>query len=120
MTEIKTDTPGVVRVSDEVLIVIAGTAALEIEGVVGIGGQYLSNLNDKSVRKDMIRGIRLKIVGEEVKIGISITVKYGYKIPDVSTRVQERVKTAVETMTGLTVKTVNVIVSALVNDNKKV
>ena len=119
MTEIKTDTPGVVRVSDEVLIVIAGTAALEIDGVVGIGGQILSNPNDKAVRKHMIRGIRMKIEDEEVKLGISITVKYGYKIQDVSVQVQERIKTAIETMTGLNVKKVNVVVGALVNDKKK-
>ena len=119
MIEIKTDNPGIVRVSDEVLIVIAGTAALEIDGVVGIGGQYLSNLNDKSVRKHMMRGIKIKIDGNEVKIGISITVKYGFKIPDVSIQVQERVKTAIETMIGLNVKLVNVVIGALVNDKKK-
>ena len=119
MIEIKTDTPGVVRVSDEVIVVIAGTAALEIDGVVGIGGQHLSNLNNKVVRKHMIRGIRLKIDNDEVKLGIAIAVKYGYKISDVSIKVQERVKTAVETMTGLNVKTVSVVVGALINDKKK-
>ena len=119
MTEIKTDTPGVVRVSDEVLIVIAGTAALEIEGVVGIGVQSLKNLNDKAVRKHMLRGIKLKIENEEVRLILVIAVKYGYKILDVSSLVQERVKTAIETMTGLNVKTVNVVVGALINDKKK-
>ena len=115
MIELKTDTNGVVRVSDEVLIVIAGTAAFEIEGVVGIGGYSLNNLNDKSVRKHMLRGIKLKIEGNEVKLSMVISVKYGSKIPEVSIKVQERVKTAIETMTGLNVKTVYVVVGALVN-----
>ena len=105
MTEIKSEGAGVVRIADEVIAVIAATAALETEGVV--------------MRKHMARGVSVSVTGTTAVIGMAISVKFGKKLQAVSAEVQQRVKSAIETMTGLTVAEVNVSVSALVAEQRQ-
>ena len=119
MTILKSESTGAVRIADDVLAIIAGTAALEAEGVAGLAGYYSSDINNKAVRKNMIKGVAVKVSGSSVKFNLIISVKFGTKLQDVSREVQQRVKGAIETMTGLTVAEVNVSVGALIDENKR-
>jgi uncharacterized alkaline shock family protein YloU len=105
MTELKIDGTGQVRIADDALAVIAGTAALEADGVAGLTGNTLG-------RKQISKGVAITFEGETLNANLEIAVKPGVKIQEVSKDVQQRVKNAIETMTGLTVNEVNVVVSA--------
>jgi uncharacterized alkaline shock family protein YloU len=115
MTEIKKESGGTVRIADEVLMVIAGTAAMEAEGVL----RHAWLTNGKPVRKQMAKCTNVTVKNKTVKIGISIAVRFGAKIHEVSVDVQKRVKTAIETMTGLSVAEVNVTVGAIVGEKRE-
>ena len=110
MTEIKRESGGSVRIADEVLMVIAGTAAMEAEGVLRLGG--------KPSRKQPAK-CAVVVKNKTVKIGLTIAVRMGAKIHEVSADVQQRVKTAIETMTGLAVCEVNIAIGAIVGEKSK-
>jgi len=121
MIEIKTEAgTGQVNIADEVIATIAGTAALEIEGVAGMGGGIVGGISDMLGRKNLSKGVSVEVTGAEAVIGLDIVVKFNYKIQEVSTEVQKRVKVAVETMTGLTVPEVRVCVSGVVAGKDKI
>jgi len=115
MTEIKRESGGVVRIADEVLMVIAGTAAMEAEGV--LRPTWLSA--NKTARKQMAKCTSVVVKGKAVTIGLSLAVRMGTKIHEVSLDVQKRVKTAIETMTGLEVLQVNLTVGAIIGSPNK-
>ena len=119
MTEIKTDGNGIVRIADEVLAVIAGTAALEADWVSGLAGYFSNDINDKAVRKHLAKGVSVSVKDNAVNLGLSISIKFGKKLHEVSADVQSRVKTAIETMTGLVVNEVNVSIGALVSEKRR-
>jgi len=119
MTQLKSEGTGAIHIADDVLAVIAGTAALEAEGVAGLAGNILSDLNNKYVRKHLSKGVAVKVTGDAVMLNLAISVKFGIKLQEVSRDVQQRVKSAIETMTGLTVVEVNVSVGALVDESKR-
>ena len=118
MTEVKKQSQGAVSISDDVLAVIAGTAALEADGVAGLLGYYHGN-KQKAVRKQMSKGISVQVKDGFVKANLSITAKFGAKLHEVAKDVQKRVKLEVENMTGLVLDEVNVTVGAIVGENKK-
>ncbi|MCL2203050.1 MAG: Asp23/Gls24 family envelope stress response protein [Defluviitaleaceae bacterium] len=103
MTEIKSERGGAVRIADEVIAVIAGTAALEADGVAALAGNS---------RKHRAKGVHVTVKEQTVMLGVALSVKGGKKLQEVSREVQQRVKSAVETMTGLDVAEVNVTVVA--------
>lgn len=119
MTEIKTNGPGQVLIADEVIAVIAGTAALEAEGVAGLAGHFTTDIAEILGRKQMAKGVTVSVEGENVTISADITVKFGMKVQDVCREVQQKIKTAVETMTGLSVAEVNVNVGAVAAEGKR-
>jgi uncharacterized alkaline shock family protein YloU len=96
------DVLGRIEIAPEVLQTISGLAATQVEGVIGLGGGVVSDLNQFFGRKNPRQGIKVE-VGEETAIEVSLIVKYGYHIPDVGREVQEKVKSAVESMTGIPV-----------------
>ena len=102
---------GVIQISDEVISVIAATAAKEVEGVEKLTAP--SNLMGKFGKKNTNRskGVELEIADGNVKVNVSITALYTSKIREVAQQVQDNVKNAIETMTGLNVTLVNVIVA---------
>jgi len=104
------NTNGKVKIADEVLANIAGTAVLEAEGVAGMSNQmdFAGRLRGKTSK-----GINLSVNEEEVQITISIVVKTGVKIQEVALDVQQKVKNAIETMTGFAVTEVNIQVVGL-------
>ena len=116
MTEIKSESGGKVLISDDILAVIAGKAATEVEGVTAIGVYTPGN---KMLRKNMQKGVSVVVSGQNVKLAMAITVKMGTKLHEISREVQERVKAAVETMTGLNVVEVNVRIGAISTERQK-
>ena len=107
------DKLGEVQIADEVVAIIAGLAATEVEGVDCMAGNITNELVGKLGMKNLSKGVKVDVTEEHVSVDISLNVKYGYKIPDVCEKVQERVKTAIENMTGLMVLDVNVKIAGV-------
>jgi len=109
---------GIVRISPEVVIVIAHQAAMDTEGVSGMSAGIAENISQALGRKGGSKGIKVDMTGGDVTIDFYLIVDYGSRIPDVAWRVQENVKKTVEEMTGLSVKSINIHVQG-VNFEKK-
>ncbi len=104
---------GAVRIADEVVAVIAGLAATEIEGLAGMSGGLAGGFADMLGRKNLAKGVRVEVGERETAVNLFVIVEYGTRIPDVSLQVQENVKHAIESMTGLKVIEVNVHVQGV-------
>ena len=111
--QIKSDETGEVNVSEEVVAIIAGLATTEVEGVSSLAGNITNEIVSRLGMKNLSKGIMIEIMEGEIKVDVAINIDYGYTIPDISTKVQERVKSAVENMTGLTVAVVNVRIASV-------
>lgn len=109
---------GQVKISDDVVATIAGLAAGEVEGIWSMSGGITGNLTDLFGKKNLSKGVKVEVGEEEAAIDLYLVVDYGVKIPDVAWQVQESVKNAIETMTGLKVVEVNIHVQG-VNIPKK-
>ncbi len=108
---------GEVHISDEVVTVIAALAATEVEGVQSMAGNVTNELASRLGAGKLSKGVRLRMSGGCVDVECNICIKDGYEIPEVSRQVQEKVKNAIETMTGLKVSAVNVRITNVVMDN---
>jgi uncharacterized alkaline shock family protein YloU len=97
---------------------IAGTAALEVEGVAGIAGHHSGDAR-KTMSKQMAKGINVAVKAQQVSLTMAIAVRMGTKLHKISAEIQQRVKSAIETMTGLNVAEVNVSVGAIVSQGKR-
>ena len=108
----RTDELGNIHISEDVLAVIAGAAALEVEGVSALasGSRDISELLGK---KSLTRGIHVQVEDERVQVELAIMVKYGYTILDVARAVQDAVTTNIESMSSLHVVGVNINVSGV-------
>lgn len=104
---------GVVKIADEVVSIIAGLAATEIEGVSSMSGGIAGGIAEVLGRRNLSKGIKVEVGTEDAKVDIFVVVDYGVRIPDVAWDIQETVKNAVETMTGLKVAYVNVHVQGV-------
>ncbi len=104
---------GEVRIAEEVVSIIAGLAATEIEGVASMSGGIGGGIAEVLGRRNLAKGIKVEVGTEEAKIDIFIIVKYGARIPDVAWDIQEGIKKTVENMTGLRVSYVNVHVQGV-------
>ena len=112
------DKCGEVVSADEVVAVIAGLAAMEVDGVASMAGDATRELISKIGRKTLSKGVKVDILEGVVTIAITLNLKYGFNIMAVSAKVQEKVKAAVENMTGLTVADVNVRVAGIEVETK--
>ena len=101
------------HISDEVVAIIAGLAATEIEGVQSMAGNITNELVSKLGMKNLSKGVKVAISDDSVEVSLALNIKYGYEIPAVSNKVQDKVKSAIETMTGLTVTAVNIKIVSL-------
>ena len=110
---------GEVKIADEVVAIIAGLAATEVEGVSSMAGNITNELVSKLGMKNLSKGILVEVMENEVKVDVAINIAYGYSIPDVSAKVQDKVKSAIENMTGLTVAVVNVRIASVDMGNNK-
>ncbi len=104
---------GTVKIADDVVAMIAGLAATEVEGVAAMAGNISHELMSKMGVKGLTKGVRVEVIGKRVKAELVLIVEYGYNIPAVSQKVQERVKSTVENMTGLEVSDVDVRIAGV-------
>ena len=106
---------GDVVIADEVLAIIAGIAATEVEGVHSMDGGWSGQFISKLGIKDLARGVKVQVREGEVKVDLSLNMEYGYAIPKVSNLVQGKVSASINNMTGLNVSEVNIRISGVVN-----
>ena len=106
---------GDVVIADEVLAIIAGIAATEVEGVHSMDGGWSGQFISKLGIKDLARGVKVQVREGEVKVDLSLNMEYGYAIPKVSNLVQDKVSASINNMTGLNVSEVNIRISGVVN-----
>lgn len=111
--KIKSDQVGDVRVADEVVAIIAGLAATEVEGVSSMAGNITNEIVSRLGMKNLSKGIMVEVLEDEVKVDVAINIAYGYSIPEVSSKVQDKIKSAIENMTGLNVAVVNVRIASV-------
>ena len=104
---------GEVRVADEVVAIIAGLAATEVEGVESMAGNITNELVAKLGMKNLSKGVKVTVEDKTVTVDLALNIRFGYEIPKVSKKVQEKVKAAIENMTGLTVADVNIRVAGV-------
>ncbi len=107
------DTIGEVQIADEVVAIIAGLAATEVEGVSAMAGNITNELVGKLGMKILSKGVKVVVTEEDVSVDLSLNIAYNYNIPDVCERVQDRVKSAIENMTGLNVLDVNIRIAGV-------
>ncbi len=113
----KTDL-GILKINNEVIASIARTAALQTPGVEGIKNSSLFKILNYFSKEYYKEGICLDINENEVRIEITIIARYGVILPDIANMVQENVRSAIETMTGLSVIEVNVSIADIHSQNK--
>lgn len=100
---------GIVKISDEVVGVIAGLATTEIKGIVGMSASLVGGITQiLSGKKNLSKGVKVNVGENSATIDLYVVVEYGVRIPEVCEQVQENVRKAVESMTGLTVSSINI------------
>ncbi len=104
---------GAIRIANEVVSIIAGLAATEIEGVAGMSGGIAGGISEMLGRQNLSKGVEVEVGEEEAAVDLYVVMWYGIKIPDVAWDIQENVKQAIENMTGLEVVEVNVHVQGV-------
>ncbi len=115
------DELGSIKISEEVVAIIAGLAATEVPGVAGMSGGIAGGIAEMLGRKNLSKGVKVEVGEKEAAIDLYIIVEFGCRIPDVSWEIQEKVKKSVETMTGLEVVEVNIHIQGvnIEKDHKK-
>jgi len=102
-----------VRIADEVVGVIAGIAATEVEGVASMSGSVVGGISEMFGKRSLNKGVRVEVGERQAAIDLYVVIEYGVRIPEVAQKVQENVKRAVESMTGLEVVEVNIHVQGV-------
>ena len=110
---------GEVQIADEVVAVIAGLAATEVEGVASMAGNITNELISKLGMKNLSKGVKVLVTDRNVDVDLALNIEYGYSIMKVSEQVQDRVKAAIENMTGLEVSMVNIRIASVSMEKEK-
>lgn len=110
-----------VKIAGDVIATIAGLAATEIEGIASMQGNLTNEIVGKLGMKNLTKGVTIQFEedGNTVSVALAVIMKYGYSIPKVCKAVQERVKTAIETMAGLKVSEVNIDIVGVDTEHTK-
>lgn len=118
---INVDGTGTIKITDDVVAIIAGIAATEVPGVAGMSGSIAGGIAEMLGRKNLSKGVKVEVGEKEAAIDLYIIVEYGSRIPDVAWEIQDRVKKNVELMTGLNVIEVNIHIQGvnLIKEDKK-
>ncbi len=111
---------GEVQIADDVVAIIAGIAATEVQGVASMAGNITKEIISKLGMKNLSKGVKVTVGNNDVVVDVSINIAYGYSVPEVSKKVQEKVKTAIENMTGLTVTEVNIQIAGVAIEESNV
>lgn len=104
---------GKIQIAEEVVAIIAGLAATEVKGVASMAGNMTRELVAKLGMKHLSKGVAVSILEHTVSVKLSLNLLYGYNIPAISAAVQDRVKDAIENMTGLQVLEVNIAIAGV-------
>lgn len=107
------DNIGVVQIADDVVAMITSLAATEVEGVSAMAGNITNELMSKVGVKSLTKGVKVEVFGKTVVVDLAVMVEYGYNIPAISQKVQQKVKAAIENMTGLEVTDVNIRIAGV-------
>jgi uncharacterized alkaline shock family protein YloU len=108
------------NISEDVIGIIAGLAAAEVEGIAGMSLGFVDGLNQiLGSNKKYAKGVKIELEGKKVIVDLYVNVKYGVRIPDVAWSAQQAVKKAVENMTGLDVASVNINVQGIIFEKKE-
>lgn len=104
---------GAVQIADDVVAMIASLAATEVEGVSATNGNITNEIMNKVAKKNISRGVKVDILGQNVMVDLTVIMDYGYNIPATCQKVQLKVKNAIENMTGLNCTDVNIRIAAI-------
>lgn len=104
---------GTVKIADDVVAMIASLATTEIEGVSAMAGNITNELMSKVGMKSLTKGVKVDVLEGNVTVDLAVTMEYGYNIPVTCQKVQQKVKNAIENMTGLTCTDVNIRISGV-------
>ncbi len=104
---------GEVHIADEVVAIIAGLSATEVEGVASMVGNVSHEISGKLGMKNLSKGVKVDVLEGVATVALSLNLKYGYGIMETSAKVQDKVKTAIENMTGLHVADVNIKIASV-------
>lgn len=108
MSDMEKTEMGAVRIANEVVGIIAGLVATEVQGVAGMSGGIAGGIVEMLGKKNLSKGVKVEVGEKECAVDLYVIVNYGVEIPGVAWQIQENVKRAIETMTGLHVIEVNV------------
>lgn len=107
------DSIGAVQIADDVVAMIASLATTEVEGVSAMAGNITNELMSKVGMKSLTKGVRVDVLEKNVTVDLAVTMEYGYNIPATCRKVQQKVKNAIENMTGLTCSDVNIRIAGV-------
>ena len=113
------DRIGEVQIADEVVTIIAGLAATEVDGVASMAGNITNELVSKLGMKNLSKGVKVEVLDGVVTVDLTLNIEYGMNILETSKKVQEKVKAAIENMTGLEVADVNIHIASVDMENEK-
>lgn len=104
---------GTVKIADDVVARIAVLAALEVDGVSAMAGNFTSDMLEKVSRKNLSKGAKVIVDSGKVKVDLALMMAYGFNIPATCQQAQTRVKGSIENMTGLNVTDVNIRIAGI-------
>lgn len=113
------DELGRTRIADDVVSIIAGLAATEVDGIVSMSGGVVSGIAERLGRKDLTRGVKVEVGEEQVAVDLFVITKFGMSIPEIARKVRENVKKKLESMTGLEVVEVNINIQGVQMENQE-
>jgi uncharacterized alkaline shock family protein YloU len=121
IADIQQEEIGAIKITDDVVSIIAGLAAIEVEGVASMSGGFAGGIAEALGMKNLSKGVKVEVTEKEAIINLFIIVEYGVRIPEVAWNIQNNVKQTVESMTGLIVTEVNIHVQGinLTKESKK-
>ncbi|MCR4610511.1 MAG: Asp23/Gls24 family envelope stress response protein [Lachnospiraceae bacterium] len=105
-----------VSVAGEVMSIIAGLSATEIDGVDSLAGNLTNDMITKSSPSKLAKGVKITGDDNNIKIKMALNLSYGYEIPKLCEQVQEKVKSTIESMTGMSVSTIDIKISSVINE----
>ena len=109
---------GSVKISDDVVAIIAGLSATEVKGVAGMSGGIVGGLTEFVGKKNPSKGVKVQVGEREAAVDLYVIVEFGVRIPEVAQEVQRNVKKAIESMTGLSVVEINVHIQGVAFPNE--
>ena len=110
---------GQVEISNEVVTIIAGLAATEVQGVTSMAGNITNGIVSRLGMKNLAKGVKITMEDSVVRVFLTLNLDYGVSIPKTCQKVQEKVKSAIENMTGLTVQDINIKIASVTMEDGK-